>query len=155
MKKVKIVILAAIAATSVMAMACDKEDTTSPIQTPTTETATLGGTKWLCHYERTQELNGNTVQFVTNYALTFSDGTNGIYTADVSSTISAGNEITEVSYTYTIDKNGQGVIHYQVPADMPDYVASYFEQEQAFSVSADGSTLSFISAGENLVFTKQ
>ena len=63
--------------------------------------------------------------------------------------------MTEVSYTYTIDENGQGTIRYQVPEDMPDYVASYFEQEQAFSVSADGSTLTFVGAAEDVVFTKQ
>lgn len=145
----------AIAATSVIAVACDKEGATMPAETHTSETATLGGTKWLSHYERTQELNGNTVQFVTDYSLAFSDGANGVYTADVSSTISAGNEMTEVSYTYTIDENGQGTIRYQVPEDMPDYVASYFEQEQAFSVSADGSTLTFVGAAEDVVFTKQ
>lgn len=139
---------------SVTLVSCDKDDaTTTTTGTTTTNTVALSGTKWVCHYERTQELYGTTVVFTTDYTLTFTDSGAGIYTADVSSTAQDDVQRTEVPFTYTVGSTGSGSINYQVPADMPDYMRTYFAAEQPFSVS--GQTLTFIGNGENLVFNQQ
>ena len=157
MKKVTIGLMMAMMATSLLAVACDKENDVRPVAAQETTPVSMKGTSWIYHHEGTVEYGGYSIATETDYTLTFSTATNGTERVDATSTIAGNSESssTDWQFTYTFDGTQNGSIHFIIPDDTPSYVRDNMPEVQNFVYNVATQTITIVLENGEMVFSKQ
>ena len=157
MKKMILALAAIMTIGSVALVSCDKENDQTHAAQQQTDTVSLSGTSWTHHHEGTVTYGNYTISVESDYDLIFSTNADGTEHVDATSTMDghAESSSTDWNFSYTFDGVRDGVLHFDIPDDVPSYVSDNMPERQTFMYDAVAQTITIVTDGDEMVFVRQ